>query len=493
MIWKQENMVEDKMELVNCSTSIQINYGQVDIYYPIKFGENLNFQQICKKICESPIILTEDNIKKYLKREDNAISDFEVDMLTMRNEFLEIENEKARIYFGNEYTSFFERFLLMPLKIRLCSDEIVWLHAMLYVFKNNMGILRLELPLLHVDNIPLKTTNWDMYIKEVECLWKCFVWQGSKINEIRDNYFSIINVVLEIPAAFYGNELSHIMLIDYEGNPDDINNIPDEVQVELFRTIMAPVVDAPYTSYIEEAKNYLLNNTWGKHNVRCILKSTGGCLSFLEKKVQEYWTRLIMEETGEDLTREEYINVVMQLTRDVQSNVEFPYVVLLLKKINILDEITKKDELDQLKGEIRSAFLREKRYQYLENIEYICSIQEGCCGTVSEQCEVFEKMMPYYVLAELTNTKQGAINEILYEKEREREERFQNFVAIGSLLLALVFGLPAIYETFTILRGLYIMPMVDIPYISIKGISTVVWLVMIGIIFIRISRFKKEI
>lgn len=479
--------------MINCSTNMQINYGQIDVYYPVKFEENLNHQQICKKICESPIILTEDNIEKYLKKEDNALDDLEVNRLIMRKKFLEVENEKANIYFGKEYTSFFERFLLMPLKIRLCSDEIVWLHAMLYVFKNNMGILRLELPLLHVDNIPLKTTNWDMYIKDVECLWKCFVWHGSTINEIRDNYFSIINVVLGIPGAFYGNELSHIMLIDYEGNPDDINKIPDEVQVELFRTIMAPVVDAPYTSYIEEAKEYLANNIWGKHNVRCILKSTGGCLSFLEKNVQEYWTSLITQETGNALTREEYLDVVMQFTRDVQSNVEFPYVILLLKKINILDEITKKGEFDHKKGKIRKAFLRKVRYQYLENIEHICAIQEGCCGTVSEQCEVFEKKMPHYVLKELTNAKQEAINELLYEKEREREESFQNFVAIGSLLLALVFGLPAIYETFTILRGLFIMPMVDVPYISIKGISTIVWIVMNGIIFIRIIRLKKEI
>ena len=79
----------------------------------------------------------------------------------------------------------------------------------------------------------------------------------------------------------------------------------------------------------------------------------------------------------------------------------------------------------------------------------------------------------------------ASIDTIITEKRARKNLSFQNFLAVGGLLLTAVFGLPAIFETVTFLKGFFI-PNIDIPIISIENFSIISWLVLLLLIFIKI-------
>lgn len=85
---------------------------------------------------------------------------------------------------------------------------------------------------------------------------------------------------------------------------------------------------------------------------------------------------------------------------------------------------------------------------------FIPELQEFCYGSVSEQVEAFEKLMPYYLKEKIVTEKMQSIDRILADEESQRYEKLNNFISIVGLIMASVFGLPAIYDTFKILRGL---------------------------------------
>ncbi len=403
-----------------------------------------------------------------------------------RSEFIKEENKKVLEFMGAPFTSFQERLVLLPLKIELTSEEYVWLHAVLYLFKNNMGILKLELPIVNVNNIPLKQNNWDAYINKVSCAWSSIGSNVSTLEEIERLYLSAIFQTIGVQFISYGELLSHIIMVDFDGCPHGVQNITDEIQEELFRIISAPVVEAPYTTYIDEAKEYLSKNTWGTHNVRCIINPTGACLSIVDKNVQEYWIEQYKMDPNEIPA-----DVYIQYVREVQYGTEYPFVMILLKRINVLDDISKKNALGYSEKTKIKRKHKRNMYEYLKNTIDICNIQEGCCATVSQQFAEFERLMPYYVYEEISNCKQKAYNELLKGKEADREERYQNLISIGGLGLSLIFGLPAIHETMVLLRDVVLFGMSDIPYISLNNVSVGIWLIINIYIGTRIIRLRQ--
>ena len=114
---------------------------------------------------------------------------------------------------------------------------------------------------------------------------------------------------------------------------------------------------------------------------------------------------------------------------------------------------------------------------------------EPLYGSVSEQISIFENMMPYYTKQKITDTKLSAIDNILNNKRQEQNNNFQNFIAIGGLLLAIFWGLPSIYDTLKLLRDFFTFIPQNIPYISINNCSIFLWLVLNVTILVRI--FKK--
>lgn len=474
------------IKIVNGVKSLDIRYGELDRYYPLKFDSKVPFDKMIKKIEKNYSSFIQKTLGKERKDQGDVFLEETMESCLGRSEFIKEENKKILEFMGAPFTNFQERLVLLPLKIELTSEECVWLHAVLYLFKNNMGILKLELPIVNVNNIPLKQNDWDAYISKVSCAWCDIESIVSTLEEIKKLYLSVILQTMRVQFISYGEWLSHIIMVDFDGCPHGVQNITDEIQEELFRIISAPVVEAPYTTYVDEAKEYLSKNTWGTHNVRCIINPTGACLSIVDKNVQEYWIEQYKMNPNEIPA-----DVYIQYVREVQYGTEYPFVMILLKRINVLEDISKKNALGHGKRTKVKRRYKQIMYEYLKNTIDICNIQEGCCGTVSKQFAEFERLMPYYTYEEISKCKQRAYNEILQGKASDREEKYQDFISIGGLGLSLVFGLPAIHETIDLLRNVVLCGMADIPYISLNNVSVAIWLIINIYIGIRIIRLRQ--
>lgn len=115
--------------------------------------------------------------------------------------------------------------------------------------------------------------------------------------------------------------------------------------------------------------------------------------------------------------------------------------------------------------------LSDTRIEYNKNVLFISELQENCYGSVSEQTALLEKMMPHYFKHEITSAKKTAIDNILQQNEQEKNERFQNYISTGGLILTLIFGLPSLYETLTIFRSFFSFYPYNIPYLTLENTS----------------------
>lgn len=81
----------------------------------------------------------------------------------------------------------------MPFKAKLSNDKIVWIYAILFIFRNNMGILKLELPLIDTDITPLKEYDADSMVKSIENCWQInTVDSNIKLSELPNYYLKSI-------------------------------------------------------------------------------------------------------------------------------------------------------------------------------------------------------------------------------------------------------------------------------------------------------------
>ena len=204
-----------------------INYGELHRYYPLKLDTTLPFDELCNTIGNSSIIFKDEyqdvilnalgtdivsitdelnsqsngspisfklhdydkyaNLKKNnqttynqelrieLSETENSllISLINTELESIKNRILRIQHEykKSSEIYGNFYVNSQQRFLLLPLKLELYNKETVWLFPILYVFSNNMAILKLEFSLIDVSIEPLKMYDADKYITAVSCTW----------------------------------------------------------------------------------------------------------------------------------------------------------------------------------------------------------------------------------------------------------------------------------------------------------------------------------
>lgn len=103
---------------------------------------------------------------------------------------------------------------------------------------------------------------------------------------------------------------------------------------DLFRIICAPVPSRNNTTYSKDADEYLKNHSWGGHGVKYIAKSTGGCLSFIDKTISDYVSDDYKTETKTSVLTpfNDYYNLCNKLARDLCVNVEFALIIILLKR-----------------------------------------------------------------------------------------------------------------------------------------------------------------
>lgn len=525
----------------------KIKYGEIHFYYPIKFNSKISYTQICESIKKSPLLFTDkyqqkvmdsfgysfakifENIKDELEstnsldntcilkmhdykkyrnmntppmeiQPDRILLEFESGESSIKIHFkdadLELLNrrlirskeeyELSLKFYGKSYANRQDRFLLLPIQLELESGESTWLYPFLYVFENNMGILKLELPLVNSNTYPLFSNDLDKLIKKIINKWniKDFI-PTCTFFSIKNSYLDKLYTDTQLEFISYPTDIKNIILVDFDGIPQNLNSIPDSIQEDLYRIVCAPVPSRENTSYKKDAIEYIKNHSWGGHGIKYIIKSTGGCLSFVDHSILNYVCEdYKTQEQSTVLTPfDDYYIMCNNLAKSLCLNVEFALLVSLLKKTN--------ESNDYFNKITSSKKLSEAQIEYHKNILFISELQEDCYGSVSEQTACVEQMMPHYFKSELTIAKKMAINDILKQKEQENNERFQNYISTGGLILSLIFGLPSLYETLSIIRSLFSFIPYNIPYLTLENTSTILWFIL-NIIIIKNIFIKKH-
>ena len=525
----------------------KIKYGEIHFYYPIKFNSKISYTQICESIKKSPLLFTDEyqqkvmdsfgysfakifeNIKDELEstnsldntcilkmhdykkyrnmntppmeiQPDKILLEFESGESSIKIHFkdadLELLNrrlirskeeyELSLKFYGKSYANRQDRFLLLPIQLELESGESTWLYPFLYVFENNMGILKLELPLVNSNTYPLFSNDLDKLIKKIINKWniKDFI-PTCTFFSIKNSYLDKLYTDTQLEFISYPTDIKNIILVDFDGIPQNLNSIPDSIQEDLYRIVCAPVPSRENTSYKKDAIEYIKNHSWGGHGIKYIIKSTGGCLSFVDHSILNYVCEdYKTQEQSTVLTPfDDYYIMCNNLAKSLCLNVEFALLVSLLKKTN--------ESNDYFNKITSSKKLSETQIEYHKNILFISELQEDCYGSVSEQTACVEQMMPHYFKSELTIAKKMAINDILKQKEQENNERFQNYISTGGLILSLIFGLPSLYETLSIIRSLFSFIPYNIPYLTLENTSTILWFIL-NIIIIKNIFIKKH-
>lgn len=392
----------------------------------------------------------------------------ETEIFTNRRDELLYEQKQYEQIYGFAFTDAQDRYVLLPLRLKLNNNQYVWLNAILCIFENMMGILKIELPLINVSTDPLMTYNYDAYIGSIKNQWDMnFENQVLTIESICVAYLEKIANSCKIAILIHPEGiLRNIILVRYNGMPRQIENIPDQTKEDLYLIIAAPISKIDCTSYKKIAREYLDSQSWERHNLKYITSTTGGCLSIIDEELLNWQEDQCKAAGIKDSALMDHM-----LIRDLCINVEFALVIPLLKHLNVTYTYAKKNT-DQ--REVYGAQIK-----YNMNVMFISKLQEHCYGSASEQEIAFERMMPYYLKEDIKAVKMQALDRIIADKESQRSNSFQTFMSVAGFVVALLFGLPAIYETLSILREICCFIGKDIPYLTVANASFLIWVMLI--------------
>lgn len=407
-------------------------------------------------------------------------------MLTLkRNELIDMYDKYKEIY-GLKFTNSQDIFVLLPLHIQLNNGEYVWLNAILFVFQNKMGVLKLELPLSNVSSQPLMKYDYNAYIKNIQIPWLIDMQiQENTIECICEAYKKRFIDDVGINARKVGEAFRNVLLSDFDGMPKQIGNISNRVMVDLYRIIAAPVTMMDCTSYEKEAQEYIKEHQWVKHNSKYICSTTGACLSITDIAFRDYFLGKYQQDYGVDEFEEQEKKIIYErVANNLCLNVEYAIIIMVLKYLNaeyFYELLLKKPQT-----------MHDVKKKYNINVMYISEWQENCFGTVSEQIEAFERVMPYYLKENITADKLRAIDSILADEETKRQESLQNVIGFGGLVMAALFGLPAIYETISIIRQICTFITIDIPVFTIENFSVLVWIVVLVVLICALRSWRRK-
>lgn len=481
------------MKEKNCISKIK--YGELHLYYPLKFETDIEFKDLCKKVDASDIAFqtnllgkTEEALvkaqnkvleemdeaaktlaDKFSKKiqdgvqtddqdpEDSSQDGSSIDKNTglLNEAFAELraridrlarESSISSIMYGDNYSELQQRFILYPFHVELNNGKKVWMNAILYVFKNSVATLKLELPLVDVDAGPLKENTPDDFVKRI--INACQVDHFEKdmnLSEINECYFNVLKDDTEFDIRAHDSKLKNITLIEYDEMPEEINNLSAEFEEELFEIISAPVPDLENYPIHELAQRYVKDNSWTSLGARYLSSRTGKCLAIADKKLLG---KYLPYGSGASAAKNKN-NLYRDLASQVQVNVELALLVLILIKTNTSNNLHGKS----LAGQELSAL----RTEYNENLLLITKLQESSYGSADDQVDIFEKIIPHYLKSDLAKLQADALDNIILEEEQTKQKNFQKSVSVGGFIVSVVFGLPAISNTLKIIFSVFNM------------------------------------
>lgn len=519
-----------------------ISKGAIDFYYALKIESDLKYNQLCKVIDEynnavykeydeelqkefkTTVMEAKNELnigneiklvdtkpcfwRKLFKRNEksNTISKKNIQRIEFDSEgrFLKfipvtdihdhlknlrdtsnIDYQYCRCVYGDFYVNCQTRFILPSFKIELISGTTVFSETFLYIFENNSAVLRITLPIEDVDIIPLLQNDISFYIKSITSPFSSItVPEENSVSALFDFYYNYIRNAKKIKSIILCGQLENIILANHNSVPDDIKQMSSALKEKLYKIVVAPFQERKNTSYKEEAIEYIKNNNYTVSGLSYITSNMGRCVSVVDKNLIEFakenFTRDIEDEFKEDVAFGKIIS-------DTRQNVEYTFVMLMLKKINFFYTFYKKSNHYDNSHKIRRLFNND--------VIFFCSLQNGCYGSVREQLAQFEQKMAYFLDSKNTIEKMNAIDNIINGEKEQRNASLQNVISVLGLLFTGVFGLPAINETLGLIRNVCTFIKYDIPYLTVNNCSIVIWsvllVVLIFMLFSKLYRLKK--
>lgn len=510
-----------------------IKNGCIDYYYSLKIETSLRLCDLCESI-QSKINSTiynydleiasilEKNSKKYIKEKgikelnvridcnqkqhENMILNPELDSIAQKIVNIEIDttqkgikiipiseaqeqiketekeiennyNFNLRIY-GESFVNNYRVFVLPPYKIQLINENYVFIKAVLYIFNNGMMILRITVPIENLEMLPLFENNEDKYIKKIIDVYNL----GNDINDntievIKKSYYQYIfdSSKKNTNIIVISKVLKNIILADFDGVPQNIKDIPENVKVDLYKAIVAPIQKRENISFENRANEYIENNSCTYDGIKYITSSMGKCISVIDKNTIDY-----IENKMDLKRREETYKLAISSAR---VNLEFTFMIILLKNMN--------SALTYFEKEMKFNNIDKIQKEYNYNSIFILQLQQSCFGSVREQLAFFESKMIYFLDIKSSKERMDAIDSIIGSEKTRKELNFEKFLSIGGFLLTVIFGLPAIHETLTILRKSNLFIKRDIPIVTIDNCSIAIWIILIIILIFIV--FVKNI
>lgn len=207
----------------------EIKYAEINFYYPIQFTTELDAGAIAEKITNSKFIANEKYLEKkdnninsimhetlkvlqskdssfqarVIARENGEIINYDLNQQIIKNSgddfdkdisliigesdkgitidaqfnvVKEIERRRNRLndefehsqkIYGDGFISMHDRFMFIPYKVILDNKKEVYLNSFLYLFRNKMAIIKLELPIIDMPITFMCENNYDSSVKEI--------------------------------------------------------------------------------------------------------------------------------------------------------------------------------------------------------------------------------------------------------------------------------------------------------------------------------------
>ena len=392
-------------------------------------------------------------------------------------------NEEARIkeVYGDTYFNNHTRIVLPPFHVTLFNNKSDWLNAVLYVFKNKMAILKLELPIKNVSFSLLQHSDTEHLIKEISSPWGVeFTYEASIIDSVWKAYLDKINEFGNFTKYRVNHYLRNTILTLFDDQPKHIQTASDELLFDLYQIVSAPVqvIEEKRPYLIKKGKDYLDYHYYGDGGIRYYFNTAGDCLTIIDDTAREYLYKQLLAE-DEDID-DRALNYY--LVSSGYLNVEFSLIIFMLKTLNGSSAFNEK-ALDQ--GNYTSL-----QKQYNTNRIFIAHLQEGCYGSVSEQVNLIEKCMRFYRKKDIEMEKATALDQIILEQKSQQNEIYQKRTTALGIVITLIVGLPSIVESLSILRSWIPFLPEDIPILTTEIVGGALWLAL-GLILLFWVKKKR--
>lgn len=514
------------MFMINKNKNLYINYGELFLYFPFQLLDGFDNEKLNYIILDNPIIISE----KYLENKKNELRDKEcliieevcktiekderinvirgtkgmkleikedfkeeciayintiAKNIAIKNGLLLEDNSNLRIDFtesylkftiedpeeedayrslfdlaankrieSKTYSSFFnekhKKYIIKPCKMINKKGTTIWLRAELLYFENGMGIIKMNFPVYNTDGDFIKKYRLNDYFEKI------ITAEQIEFTNIEDYATYLYDNLFDGIEAYFERSMDLITLIDTNIELKDSRNVPNELKKEAYLITNAPVPEINFDDCLALAKEHFESNSFSLSQVLSVIRTTGGCLVIPSEKTKNK----VFEDTKELEYKKEEINHI--IARDVCCSTEFSLIVMMLETLN------GKSTLFNLSS--NSNIHKKTISNYLNNKLFINNLQDDCYGSVSKQIADFKKMMYLYKQENLINESINIEKILISNKEAENKEKLNNIISIGSLIFVILFGLPTIYESLIIIKGLFSIKDL-IPYFSIEQIS----------------------